>query len=257
MTRPANILAAVVLATAAIGSAAQKADKPAVTEKPAQKLQVTVVSVTGQAEKLVAGQTDKWQALKAGDKLDELSIIRTGLRSSVTLKFEDRGQTIVHSATKVGIADFHKKGNLATARLGLKYGSLSVAVDSTRAPNDVKIETPAATLSVRGTKGGISYTGGNRVVLLGEAGTWNVAAAGRSRNVRAGESTDGNLTPPINLTKQGRDSFRAVVGVTPGEKSFITNHHPPLGATGSPGDRTLPIISPMPKPPQDHITPGF
>ena len=257
MTRPANIVAAIVFVVAAVCLAADQAAKPATPQEPAQKLQATVVKVTGQAEKLIAGQTDKWQALKAGDKLDELSVIRTGLRSSVALKFADRGQTTVHSATKVGIAEFHKKGGLVTTRLGLKYGSLSVAVDSTRGPNDAKVATPVATLSVRGTKGGISYAGGKGVILLGEAGTWNVVADGRSRNVAAGESTDGNLTPSIDLAKQGRDSFRVVTGVTGPEKGWAIPQQPPLGPGGALGGTNQMFVSPIPNLPSDHITPGI
>jgi len=256
MTKPANILAALLLMGASVCLAADKADKGQADQESTQKLQATVVKVTGQAEKLAAGKTDQWEALSSGDKLDELSVIRTGLRSSVTIKFADRGETIVGAATKVGIAEFRKKTEHATTRLGLKYGSLSVAVDSSRGTNDFKVATPVATLSVRGTKGDISYVGGD-LTLSGKEGTWNVAGSGRQRNVGAGEGTDGNLTPPIDLAKQGRDSFRAVTGVTGGERTFIANYQPLLGAISLPGDMNLPFIPPSPNLPRDHITPGF
>lgn len=202
-------------------------------DKSAAKLQVTVVSITGQAEKFAAGRGDKWTPVKAGDKLDEMSIIRTGLRSQVVLRFEDRGRTIVGAGTKVGIARFSKQNNLVTTRLGLKYGSLNMAVDSTRGPNDAAVVTPVATLSVRGTKGEIGYAGGRHLMLCGRAGTWQVTGSGRSRHVAAGESTDGNLTPSMILAKNRRGSFRALMGVTPAERTNIIEHPHPLDPTGT------------------------
>lgn len=256
MTRPATISAIVILATVTLLSAAEEASAPAVAQNPSETLQATVVQVTGQAEKLVAGKTETWQPLKVGDKLDELSIIRTGLRSSATIKFADRGQTEVKSGTKIGIAEFRKEGQLVTTRLGLKYGAVSLAVDSTRGPNDVKVATPAATLSVRGSEADIGYTGGKGLIVLAEAGTWNVSseAQGREQNIGPGESTDGNLTPSIDLALGGRDSFRVVTGVTLQEKNFLILQNPPLGGTGTPdGPSGSPVV---PDIPSDHITPG-
>ena len=200
---------------------------------PPKKLQATVVTVTGQAEKMLAGKDQKWTGLKAGEKLDELTVIRTGLRSKVVLEFEDRGRTTVGSGTKVGIAQFTKEGNLVRTHLGLKYGTLKVAVDSTRGPNDAKVTTPVATLSVRGTSGEIGF-GGNRIVLRGQTGTWRVASGVRTRNVVAGESTDGNLTPPIQLIKNQRDNTTAVSGLTNVEISQLIGN-PPSRDLNTPG----------------------
>lgn len=254
MSKSANVIIAVLLLAVATVSAAETSKK----DVPAEKMTVTVVSVTGQAEKLVPGEKSKWVALTGGDKLDELSVIRTGLRSKVVLKFADRGQTTVQAGTKVGVGEFSKKGKLVTTRLGLKYGSLNVSVDSTRGPNDAQVATPVATLSVRGTSGQIGYTGGRQVRLRGQSGTWHVASGGRSRNVGAGESTDGNLTPSINLTQLNRDSFRAVLGLTQQERSSIVDRPRPLQPTGT-GDSTptnTDSTTPEPESPDNHIILG-
>ena len=230
MTLWPNILRISIAATLLVCGSVQAAGAGEEVEK-VEKLQVTVLSVTGQAEKLLSGQGQEWTALKAGEKLDELTIIRTSLRTKVVLKFADRGQTVVGSGTQLGIGEFRKtKGNLVVTRLGLKYGRLSVAVDSSRAPNDYAIVTPVATLSVRGTKGDIFWTG-RQVYLYGSEGTWHVAVDDRSRHVVAGESTDGNLTPSIDLTKD-RDANAVVMGVTDDEWRSARDNPNPANPTG-------------------------
>jgi len=204
------------------------------SEAPPKPLQATVVSVTGHAEKMLAGGEDpKWTGLKQGEKLGEMTMIRTGLRTKVVLEFEDRGRTTIGSGTKAGITKFTKKGNLVRTHLGLKYGTLHVAVDPTRGPNDARVTTPVATLSVRGTSGQIGFTG-NNIVLRGQTGTWRVVSGARTRNVVAGESTDGNLTAPIKRTKDNRDNTLSIKGLTNAEISQLINN-PPSRSMNAPG----------------------
>ena len=253
------MLAAAATAAALAAAAEQQ---PGSQTRPAgetsARLQATVASVTGEAERLQPGADAKWTPLKAGDSLDEMAVIRTGLRSEVVLKFADRGQAVIGAGTKVGIAEFRKKADLVTTQLGLKYGSMSVAVDSTRGPNDARVTTPVATLSVRGTQGDIGYTGGSQVKLLGQTGTWRVAVGDRTRNVAAGESTDGNLTQSIVLAKDRRDSFLAVTGITSGERRSVIDNPRPLNPTGAGDTPTESQIAPIVPPvlPGDHIIIG-
>lgn len=245
MARYINISAITLLLAAAIVVAQTPATSPAtqpvgVPKVAGKAMRVTVVSVSGQAEKMLAGSGGKWTSLAAGQKLDELTIIRTGLRSEVVLKFADRGQTVVLAATKVGIAEFSKQGNLVKMHLGLKYGRLKVAVDSTRGPNEAKVSTPVATLSVRGTTGVIGF-GGNRLVLRGQSGTWGMASGVRSRNVVAGESTDGNLIQPIMMAKIDRDAVTIPIGTTPAEFRELVTNPRPLAVTDT-GDALPPSL---------------
>lgn len=120
---------------------------------------VTVVSVTGLAQKCdTTKKPVKWETVAAGDVLTELTIIRTGLNSSVMLSFADRNDVRIGSATKVGISEFSKDGPKVTTRLGLKYGTIRAHVHSERGPADFRVTTPTATLSVRGSKPWISFT---------------------------------------------------------------------------------------------------
>jgi hypothetical protein len=258
---PTLTLSALALVTGLAG-AQQATTRPAATAAPATQpagaLEATVVSVKGDVQKMrVGGATEQWTPVKAGEKLDEMTVVRTGLRSEAVVRFADRGETIVGAGTKFGIAEFRKTGGLVTTRLGLKYGSLNVAVDSTPGPNDASVATPVATLSVRGTAGKIGYTGGSRLRLKGSAGTWQVAQAGRSRNVSAGQSTDGNLTPSITLVKGGRDSLMAVVGLTPIELINVIDNPSPISPTTptvGPGSGPETTNNPVFVPP-DHILP--
>jgi len=188
---------------------AAKPPKAAKAPKPAQ-MKVTVLSVTGIAHKRRADVADAaWAPVKAGDVLGELTVIRTGLGASVVLKFSDRGQVTVKSATKVGIKEFTGTGMHAKARLGLKYGSMRAKVDSSRGTNDFQVATPVATLSVRGTEGVIWYWWDLGLLMCGCEHTWRVEKKEdrKRRTIYPKECTDGNLTRSIVLATRRRQTL--------------------------------------------------
>ena len=197
------------------GAAGKPADKPA--GKPAEKppkdaakptlLKATVVSVEGVAQKrLLSDPKGRWETVKAGDVLGELTLIRTGLGTKVVLKFADRGNVTVKSATKMGIGEFRKRGDKVTTRVGLKYGAMRAKVDSTRGPNDFRVKMPVATLSVRGSGGRFGFSEMGAGARSTEH-TWRVLGEGnRAMNLGEGESTDGNLTPSSELAGTLRDT---------------------------------------------------
>ncbi len=182
--------------TKAPGEAAPKA-------APAEKLIVTVKSVTGDVEKLAAGETT-WQPVKAGDKLDEFTILRTGMQSSAELVFADRGTVLVKSITKMGIAKFAKENGVVHQRLRLKYGSMRMSVDSSRGTIDARVATPVATMAVTGSRAVIAYSADRGLGLRGEAGAWAVVAGKRTTNVTPGESTNSDLESSGELDKMER-----------------------------------------------------
>ena len=190
--------------------AAPAGEKDAASPEAAPKLaptKVTVVSVTGIASKrLVTEVEGKWQPLRARDQLSELTIIRTGLGARVVLDIADRGLVTVKSATKVGIRQFRMGGTHMRARLGLKYGSVGIKVDAARGASDLRVATPVGTLAVRGTRGGIAFSGDMGLFLHGTAGTWRVSTYRGRRSVRAGEWTNGRLTPSVDLADKWRDT---------------------------------------------------
>ena len=166
-------------------------------------LKATVVSVTGIAEKRLASQPNsKWEPIKVGDVLGPLTMIRTGLGAKVTLKFAERSTLTVKSGTKIGISDCYKKGRLVRTHLGLKYGSIRTKVDRSRGPNDFKVATPVATLSIRGSGGHTAFSGDRGFGHGTDTGSYNVTSGnGRSNNVNQGETNDGNRNPSDVITQ--------------------------------------------------------
>jgi len=212
--------------------------QPAGDEADASTAKVEVVAVEGIAQKREAGDPDgDWQPVKVGDELDELTILRTGLGSQVTLKFADRGEFIVRSGTKVGISEFRKEGQFARARLGLKYGSMKASVDSTRGPNDFRVSTPVATLSVRGTAGKYSFSGDMGMNVHGDHGSWLTQSGSRSMRIFSGQKTNHSLALPSRLALQGHTANMGPAGggMTKPELRNLTHNGGGRGAVGFTG----------------------
>jgi len=235
--------------------AAKQGDVPgeAANAQPAkvEPLKVTVVSATGPAQKRHLNGQDKWVPLEAGQQLDRLTVIRTGFGAKVVLKFEDRGMVTVRSATKIGLGELHKQGDKATVKLGLKYGTVRAEVERGHGPNDVSIATPVAVASVRGTVGSVGYSGDMGMGVDGHSGTWNVASRRRSRKVRRGETTDGNLTPPSQIALNKRDTRMGDIfgGLTPTERHNLRDNGGGRGIIGFTGGAPGLVLSqPRPKP---------
>ena len=181
------------------------AKAPAAKEAPPAPLKATVVSVSGIAEKRLASDPKgKWEPLKAGDVLGELALVRTGLGAKVVLRFSDRGDVTVKSATKIGIGTFRRQGRLVKTQLGLKYGSLHARVRREQGPNDFSVATPVATLSVRGSTAHVG-SWGCVLGVNGVVGLWYVDSQGKTQIVHPGESTDQDLTHWDKITQLDGD----------------------------------------------------
>lgn len=254
-------------ATAAAQAPTQPAEPAAVvapSEQPAaadaQRMVVTVVSVEGVAHKMVSG-SDQWTPLVAGDELDELTVIRTGMRTKVVLRMADRGEVVLDRSTKIGVGEFRQQsGGLVRTRLGLKYGAMRATVDSSRGANDVQISTPVATLSVRGTEGDIGYSSDRGLGLRGRDGTWRLAVGPRTRNVRAGERGNNQLTHSFEIIKRQREIVLGDVsgGLSSDEIESIVNNPAPANPTEPTNaglaapNAPVPVIDPLP---DDHPVP--
>lgn len=149
--------------------------KPATQPARPKDETVVVTSVTGLAQRrTVSDAKAKWQSVKVGDVLNDLTLIRTGLGTNVVIRMGDRGEVTIKSGTKVGIQEFSKKAGLANMRLGLKYGAMRARVDSSRGKkNDFRVSTPVATLSVRGSGGSFGFGGPGCFGLHIWSGNWN------------------------------------------------------------------------------------
>jgi len=155
--------------------------KPAADEKPAtqpakpKEDTIIVTAVTGLAQSRVSSDAKaQWQRVTVGDILTDLTVIRTGLGTTVVVRLGDRGEVTIKSGTKVGIKEFSKKAGLASVRLGLKYGAMRARVDSSKGKkNDFRVSTPVATLSVRGSSGQLGFSGDMGFGFHVAAGNWH------------------------------------------------------------------------------------
>lgn len=236
------------------GAPAQATTGPKPPEAPpddqAQPLTVTVKAVSGTAHKLLAGPPPKWEPLKVGEKLDETTVIRTGLRSKVVLAFADNSTVTVNRATKMGIAEFRKQGKVTKTKLGLKYGSMRATVEKARGPNDFTVATPVATTAVTGTGLATGFTGDIGMRTNCNRGGLRVSQGFKVRNLLPGQTTNHLMTRPLSLMRQ---SFMAMLGdafggTTPIERRSLTNlggGRGIIGFVGS-GEGTRNIIKPPP-----------
>lgn len=248
MIRYANIivLISMVLAGVSIALAAETpATQPAATAAK-DTLQASVVSVSGSAQQC-NGDDPKavWKPLRAGEILSVHTLIRTGLGAKVVLQLADRGEVTIKSATKIGIRDCRREGDVARMGVGLKYGTVKAKVNRAAGPNDFKIHTPVATLSVRGSAGTTSYSAGFGMQFHSQQSTWNVQTNMGSKGVEQGASTDGNLTPNQELAARQNDSkISDPFGVGGNEaRNVRDNANPtdpfnPIGGTGGAGLNT-------------------
>ena len=196
----------VVAGTTTSALCAESTTKPAASIKE-RSLEATVVSVKGHCEKLVTTDgKEVWVAIKQGETLSELTIVRTGLRSEIVLKFADRGKVIVSSVTKAGISRYTKRGEFVRATIGLKYGRMFMSVDSTKGTNDFRVSTPVALLSIRGTSGWIVYYPSEGLRLGGKTGTWAFIVGDSERKVKPGEITDDQLTKSSEIKLNAQDN---------------------------------------------------
>jgi len=206
---------------------AKPAPKAPAAKKAANKLEVTVVSVSGIAEQRSAAvEKAKWTTIKAGDVLDEMTIIRTGLGAKVVLKMADSGKVTVKSGSKIGIASFRKTGKLVKTRLGLKYGAIRAQVDSSRGANDFRVRTAVGTLAATGTGGDLAQWGDFSFQAKGTEGAWQAVVADRILELLEGEWTDKELGQPLSLllAKHGIKVGGGFGGLTLGElKNLLMN----------------------------------
>lgn len=225
-----RLVAIVTLLMGAVASADAAPPAPPAKTSDAPKTQpasqprgqkVTVVSVTGRAQRMMPDGKKKWVPLKAGDVLDELTIIRTGFRTTVVLRFADRGTMTIDGVTKIGLGEFRKSGRTATTRLGLKYGTFRAKVDSRVGPSDWQVKTPTATLSVRGSEPVVGFTvdGGPRGQSLG--GRLTLATRQTSQTVVPGESVSSTPVVPVQQVLQQIVPF---LGDSAGGSTVVERH---------------------------------
>ena len=91
--------------------------------------------------------------VKAGDQLLPGTLIRTGLRSSLNLKFGETTAVAIRSATFASIDQFCRSATTERIRIGLGYGTVRGGSHEGTIHSDVQVDSPVATLAKRGTEG--------------------------------------------------------------------------------------------------------
>lgn len=157
----AALASAVALATfagssLALGQNTQPAkvdDKPAATAPAASAVTITTLAVSGKAM-FKSGPNAAPAELKAGQALTELAEIFTNPNSIVQIKVGTGQVYTIDGTTRVLIKDAMKPASgKETTTLEVPYGRVRFDITSTKVANDVKIQTPDATLAVKGTHG--------------------------------------------------------------------------------------------------------
>jgi FecR-like protein len=115
-----------------------------------QVLQALVISVDGKAEWKAAG-AEKWKAAAVNDLLDPGAEIRTGLRSTLTLRVGKNATLVVDRASRVELPMIVQDGSVLRTRAAVHRGKVDFKVEAVGITSDFQVLTPSATLAVRGT----------------------------------------------------------------------------------------------------------
>ncbi len=142
---------------------------------------IIVLAVSGKVQ-FKGNSGDNLAELKAGQRLSEGAEIFTGLNSIAQIKIGEGQVFTIDRISRVLIKDALRSANgKGTSVLQLPYGRIRFDVTSTKVANDVKIQTPDATLAVKGTHGVIEKIPGQPTRAYGgelNAGIVNVMYLG-------------------------------------------------------------------------------
>lgn len=126
---------------------------PKVEPLPAGKqqvLQALVIAVDGKAEWKAAGAAS-FKAAAVNDLLDPGAEIRTGLRSTLTLRVGKNATLVVDRASRVELPLIVQDGAVLRTRAAVHRGRVDFKVEAVGITSDFQVLTPSATLAVRGT----------------------------------------------------------------------------------------------------------
>lgn len=179
------------------GTAIDKTNE-SVSGTAVELLEVTINALEGDVEVRKVDEKD-WITAEVGMKLKEGVKISTGFKSKVVLMFANNSTVVVKALTQLTINRFNQQSNEVRTKLGLQIGAVRVKVNEKQpVKTDMKIYTPNATASVRGTEieeiKTSSHFGDTIAVASGKVGYGNEES---SITLEGGESTNQNLIHPI------------------------------------------------------------
>ncbi|MBI4835495.1 MAG: FecR domain-containing protein [Planctomycetes bacterium] len=198
-------------------------------ESGGEVLEVTVDAVEGEVEVKLPGEKE-WIPAEKGMKLKEGTRVSTGFKSKIVLLFADNSTVVVKPLTQMNISRFEQKGATVETNLKIRVGSIRVKVTEDQpVKTDMKISTPNATASVRGTEieevESSQHFGDSISVDSGEV---QYDTQEGSMPVGGGETTNDTLINPIENAIMDTVANIAPNGVTSDE--FLNSFNTP--ATG-------------------------
>ncbi|MHC5004205.1 MAG: FecR domain-containing protein, partial [Planctomycetota bacterium] len=159
---PSSADVAATLTAPAVRAAMQEAAEAArAAEQPlpagqVKVLEAVVMKVAGRVQWSADGRPP-WTAAKPDQILAAGVTIRTGLRSSISLRVGKNSTLLVDSSTRVKLPEFVQDGATLRTVVGLDRGRVDFKVDRIGLTNDFTVVTPSTTLAVRGTIGAIRH----------------------------------------------------------------------------------------------------
>ena len=182
----------------------------------------------------------EWQNAKVGDRLPVEADIRTGLRASCRLEFNENSSVVdVQPLTTMRIGEYEKVGEKIRTRLYLQQGTLRADVERVRFQSDFAIVSLEVTLAVRGTEGielKRHLDTGSHCKLLNSGRLLAINNKnGRSRKIRPGDK----IGPEMKLAIKNVLKARLVAvydlrgGNTPAEMLSIGNRPQTFFGTGN------------------------
>lgn len=196
---------------------------PTTTAKTSvELLEVTIDKIEGDVEAKKVDEKE-WITAVTGMKLKEGSKVSTGFKSKAVLLFADNSTVVIKPLTQLTINRFNQDGNEVRTKLGLRIGAVQVKVKENQpVKTDMKIYTPNATASVRGTdiqeiKTSLHF--GDTIAV--DSGKVRYSNKKSSMMVQGGESTDQNLIHPIENALMQIVASVAPIGITDLENRTI------------------------------------
>ncbi len=128
----------------------------------------------------------KWKKVKVGSKISEKDMVRTFVESSAQLLLASGSQITVEENTIVKMAELVQDGNASSTNINVKKGRVLFNIKKlAQRKSKFKFETLTATAAIRGTKGGIGFTGKRAFAYLSEGKLDLLSRSGKKVAIKA------------------------------------------------------------------------
>lgn len=230
-----------------IQDAATAASQPADARQP---IRARVIDVVGDAQHAPRGSAD-WRPCQVGDQYDEMTKIRTGIRSAVKLQVGDEEPYTAILIESVGLTELSEAYSTAQTkrvRVGLRYGKIRAGVAESGLKSDFTVDSPVATLSKRGTWNfGMSYepVSDRFEMFLIDEGLVDALhrATGQTRRVLPGELVTQTMRLWLDESQLQRNvAVNDILGQGDIQIAFNRIQQDGLGVL-NPGEGSKPILS--------------